>query len=41
MMSVGLVSTGRTSEELAHAHLVIQELTELTAQRLATLIENR
>ncbi len=41
MMSVGLVSTGRTPEELAHAHLVIQELTELTAERLATLIENR
>jgi beta-phosphoglucomutase len=41
MASVGLVSTGRTTEELAHAHLVVQELTELDSRRLATLFDRR
>ncbi|MDA1026670.1 MAG: HAD family phosphatase [Planctomycetota bacterium] len=40
MASVGLVSTGRTPDELAHAHLVVTQLTELDAGRLAALIES-
>ncbi len=37
MQAVGLVSTGRTSEELADADLVVQELAELTPVRIRGL----
>ncbi|MDE0888765.1 MAG: HAD family phosphatase [Phycisphaerales bacterium] len=41
MTSVGLVSTGRTPDELDHAHLVVRQLTELNSERLEALIQNR
>lgn len=37
MKAVGLVSTGRTPEELAEADLVVRELTELTPARIRGL----
>jgi beta-phosphoglucomutase len=41
MAAVGLVSTGRTREELADADLVIGSLYELTPKILGNLIDNR
>jgi len=41
MSAVGLVSTGRTREELADAHLIVGELAELSPKRLAELIDRR
>jgi beta-phosphoglucomutase-like phosphatase (HAD superfamily) len=38
MVSVGLVSTGRTAESLAAAHLVVGSLAELSAEVLRGLI---
>jgi len=39
MRCVGLVSTGRTRDELAHAELVVDALSDLNPQRLRSLVE--
>jgi beta-phosphoglucomutase len=41
MKCVGLVSTGRTAQELAAADLVVQSLSVLTAQSFSALVEKR
>jgi beta-phosphoglucomutase len=41
MKCVGLVSTGRTRQELGHADLVVESLLEVTPDRLRRLIDAR
>src|SRR5438067_1355276 len=41
MTAIGLVSTGRTPEQLKESHLVVRTLDELTPARIAAVIEGR
>jgi hypothetical protein len=38
MRTIGLVSTGRTHDELAHADLVVERFDQLTLQHFTALV---